>query len=686
MSEFIHAIVQFAEMHAALVYGLAFLVACLESVAVVGVLIPGSGIIVAFGALVPSGAVGFWWLCFWSILGALAGDGLSYWVGHRYHGRLRRLWPLRRHPEVLAHGERFFAAHGGKSVFLSRFVPPVRGTVPLVAGMTGMAPGRFFTSSSLSAFGWAPSHILPGALIGAGLTLTGLVAARLLVFVVVLAAVLWLVVRVTVLTLRHGGRLLTLAQKRVERWARSHPGWVARQLLALLEPSRGEARALALLGLLLGLAAWTFFSVLEDVVSGEPLVDADTAIYNMLQGLRSLVADRVMIAITELGSATVAGAVVAVVALWLIWRRAWHAAAYWVAAVGGASLIGLVIKVALHRPRPAPVSAGWDAFSFPSGHATTSAAIYGFLAILLARDARPAWQAVIAATAALVVALISFSRLYLGAHWFSDVIGGVAFGTAWIALLAIAYVRHNPPQLPAVPLAVILVGTITAVGSFQVAHTMSADLDRYAVRQTGQTMTAATWWRDGWREIPSRRIDLAGEREEPLVLQWAGGRDDLERRLTAAGWRLPTPWSMATAVSWLSQTEDPLTLPVLPRLHDGHPAALTLIHAGSGDHPNGRWVLRVWKSETRLTAPGSKPQALWVGAITQQRIRQALAPFGLGFERSPAAPPWALLEQALPNARRAIWADGGTGAEVMLARDPAFWSLSRGFPRARYFS
>ncbi len=668
--EYIHAIVQFAETHAALIYVLAFAAACLESVAVVGVVIPGSGIVVALGALIPSGTVGFWWLCFWSILGALSGDGLSYWIGRRYHEWIRRLWPLNRHPKILDHGERFFAAHGAKSVFLARFAPPVRGSVPLIAGTAGMAAGPFFASSTLSALAWAPMHVLPGVLIGAGLTLTSLVATRLLVFVVVLAAVLWLIARVTVMTMRHGSRWLALAQQRADRWARAHDGWVARQTRTLLDPTQGEARTLALLGLVVVLAAWIFFTVLEDVVTGDPLIRADAAIYNMLQGLRSSIADRVMIAFTELGSATVAGALVAMVAAWLVWRRAWHAVAYWIAAVGGASLIGFVIKVTLHRPRPAPVSAGWDAFSFPSGHATTSAAIYGFLALFLARDARPPWQAAIAAAAALMVALIGFSRLYLGAHWFSDVVGGIAFGTAWIALLAIAYVRHTPPRLPAGPLAAVALATIVAAGSFQIVHKMPRDLERYAVHHAERTMTVATWWQDGWRELPPRRVDLVGGEEEPLILQWAGSPDSLKARLEGDGWRRPTAWSMATALSWLSQTDDPVTLPVLPRLHDGRPAALTLVHADGGDgQPDRRWVLRVWKSQTRLTAPGGGPQALWLGALTRQRIHQAFAPFDLGFERSPDTIPWPLLEQALPAARRETRADGGTGSQVMLARD-----------------
>ena len=672
MTDYIRAVVQFAEVHAGLVYVLAFMAASFESIAVVGLIVPGSGIIVALGALVPSGAVNFWWLSLWSILGALSGDGVSYWIGYYYRDRLRGVWPFTRHPAVLAHGERFFAKHGGKSVFLSRFVAPVRGGVPLVAGMAGMRPGRFFAVSALSAIGWAPAHILPGALIGAGLTLTSGIAARLLVLVVLLGGILWLAARLTVMALRRGKPLLVTAQQRLNGWAQRNDGWLARELLALLDPAHGEARVLALLGLILVAAAATFFGVLEDVITGDPLVRADTAIFHMLQGLRSEVADRVMVAITELGGGVVAAGVAIGILLWLAWRRAWHAAAYWTAAVGGAYLIGIVIKATLHRPRPAPIYTGWDAFSFPSSHAATSAAIYGFLAVLIARDAQPAWQAVTAAAAVLMVALVGISRLYLGVHWFSDVLGGVAFGTAWMALLGIAYVRHNPPRLSGTRLAAIAVVAMATVGAFQIMHRMPTDLQRYAVRPTERKMAADAWWRDGWRSVPLRRVDLAGEREEPLFLQWAGSLDVLRSDLIAAGWRAPTPWSAATALSWLSSPGDPLMLPVLPRLNDGRAPALTLIHAkGSDGRPAARWVLRLWNTDVRLTAPGGSVQPLWAAAITLERFHGRFAPLAVGFERSRVAIPWRLLEHALGAAQRAMRTDDKAGVKVMLAAEPA---------------
>ena len=176
MTEYIHSIVDFAAGHALLVYVIAFGAATLEAVAIVGLIVPGAGTIVALGALIPSGAIDFWVLSGVASVGALLGDSISYWIGWRYRAHIEAIWPFSRYPQAFTAGQKFFHAHGGKSVFLGRYVGPVRGTVPLIAGMARMKLGRFFFASVLSAVTWSPAHILPGMLVGASLSLTGAVA------------------------------------------------------------------------------------------------------------------------------------------------------------------------------------------------------------------------------------------------------------------------------------------------------------------------------------------------------------------------------------------------------------------------------------------------------------------------------------------------------------------------------
>jgi undecaprenyl-diphosphatase len=150
--------------------------------------------------------------------------------------------------------------------------------------------------------------------------------------------------------------------------------------------------------------------------------------------------DRVFYAITVIGMPVPLGALGAAVAGVLAWRRRWLAFWGWAAAFVGGSLLDWMLKTIVHRPRPPYAEAYYRAtgFSFPSGHAMMSLVAFGMLAYLLVafrvrgRGARIA----VATVAVGLIVLIGFSRLYLGVHYFSDVVGGYAAGTVWVAACA----------------------------------------------------------------------------------------------------------------------------------------------------------------------------------------------------------------------------------------------------------
>lgn len=99
------------------------LVAFCESLAFVGLVVPGALIMFAAGALITGGALGFWSTFLWAVAGAILGDGLSYWLGHHYRSRIGTFWPFNHHPELLDRGAAFFHRHGGKSILLGRTAP-----------------------------------------------------------------------------------------------------------------------------------------------------------------------------------------------------------------------------------------------------------------------------------------------------------------------------------------------------------------------------------------------------------------------------------------------------------------------------------------------------------------------------------------------------------------------------------
>ncbi|WP_428537674.1 DedA family protein [Rhodopila sp.] len=162
----IDIIVDMVTLHPGWALGAVFLAAIVEAVAVLGILIPGTPILMAVaGAAAMAGQSMLPFLAL-SILGAVIGDFLSFWVGKRFSLRLRGVWPFSRRPMLMDNAARFFDRYGVYSVALCRFVPVLRSTVPLVAGMAGMRQRAFVAANVASALVWAPVHIYPARIAG----------------------------------------------------------------------------------------------------------------------------------------------------------------------------------------------------------------------------------------------------------------------------------------------------------------------------------------------------------------------------------------------------------------------------------------------------------------------------------------------------------------------------------------
>lgn len=137
-----------------------------ESLALVGLLVPGVVLITAAASMAGHQMVALPWLIGAAFAGAVLGDGLSYFLGYRHRDTVVTRWPLSLHPEWLGRGARFFERYGIYSVFIGRFVGPVRPIIPLIAGMMHMPARTFLLANVISAALWAPAYVLPGYLLG----------------------------------------------------------------------------------------------------------------------------------------------------------------------------------------------------------------------------------------------------------------------------------------------------------------------------------------------------------------------------------------------------------------------------------------------------------------------------------------------------------------------------------------
>jgi len=200
MEDWVHPILAFIAAHAAWAVVAAFVTALVESFAFLSLLFPGTTLLIATGALIGNGTLPRGPIVVGAVIGAVVGDAASYWLGRRYGGGIARLWPFSRNPDMLPSGIRFFARHGGKSVFIGRFFGALRATIPLAAGMMRMPRGWFWAANIASALVWAPMLLLAGDAVGEiGDRLFGSVNTVLLAFggltAIGLAGAVWAALR-----------------------------------------------------------------------------------------------------------------------------------------------------------------------------------------------------------------------------------------------------------------------------------------------------------------------------------------------------------------------------------------------------------------------------------------------------------------------------------------------------------
>jgi undecaprenyl-diphosphatase len=210
----------------------------------------------------------------------------------------------------------------------------------------------------------------------------------------------------------------------------------SRKLSTLFEAVVFTSLTVAVLSLFL-------FAWIGDSVAHDRTVGFDLAVRNQVHAYASPALDRVMVFISFLGGDGLTAAVIlSVIAFrWLHWRRAM----LWMAVtILGAVVLDLSLKYAFHRHRPTPFFVSVPhTYSFPSGHSLFSFCFYGVLAGLLTRRLKSRLaRGLIWVFAALLVAAIGLSRIYLGVHYPSDVIAGYLAASVWVStLLALDHVR-----------------------------------------------------------------------------------------------------------------------------------------------------------------------------------------------------------------------------------------------------
>ncbi|MAK88039.1 MAG: phosphoesterase [Pseudomonas sp.] len=407
--------------------GLALLiVACMECLAVVGLIIPGTVLVFAIAVLAGSGVLSLGETLLLGFIGGLIGDLLSYALGRRYHQGIRSLRGLRDHPEWLVQAEHYFQRYGVASLLVGRFIGPLRPMLPMTAGMLDMPFGRFLLVSLCAAAGWSMAYLLPGWSAGAAIRLP------------------------------------------LEDGFWSEAGIVVGALLTLIAATAfGSLRGLRWVS---ALSAGLGVAILLGLFFGWPhLKELDEGLLAVIQGARSTTFDRIMVIVTRAGDFHTQLWAAVLLCLLLLVARQWRAALFAILTLLGTALANGALKATFARVRPEVLMEPLSSYSFPSGHSSAAFAFFLTLGVLAGRGQPPRLRLAWLVLASLPATAIALSRVYLGVHWTTDVTAG-ALLAACICAASLTLVQWRSPLHAMAPRVwwLILSACMGLLGAFSV--------------------------------------------------------------------------------------------------------------------------------------------------------------------------------------------------------------------------
>lgn len=580
----------------------ALLIAFSESIAILGTIVPGSITMTAIGVMMGSGILPIWQTLLFAIIGAIIGDGVSYMAGYYLKEKIMNMWPFKKHPQWLDKGSAFFEHHGGKSVFLGRFIGPIRAMVPLIAGMLRMKPTHYFPVSIFSSICWAPCYLLPGFIIGfASKELPPSTAAKIILAILAIMVLIWLIYWVLKELSILIGQQIDMALTKLWQFfrARKRFRWFCFALESSEDPHHHGQLVLFFASLLTLIA---LLVIIIFICIDGPKTHVNMIVYNFFRSIRVPSLDKAFTAITILGQVQIyIFGLIALFCYLFFWgyrRLSFHLGFTVVAALGS----GFILKYVINEPRPTGITFIKLSPAFPSGHALVASVIYAFIAWMLCIK-RPTWRPYVYGASAIILLVIYVSRLYLGAHWFMDVVGSCLWGFFFCLITILAYQRHRvlSPRPWAVGL-IMLITTAISYAYYAHGHYRIL-LENSQIVFREHNLDMEDWWSKRTLVVPAYRANLVGGTAQALNVEWAGSLDQVEQRLVQLHWTVvPEP---GTSGSHSTSKLGRFTL--FPLLLNAESPTLVVAKQDN--------ILYLWRSHITLT-PEDVP--LWLGILVQR--------------------------------------------------------------------
>ena len=603
----------------------AFLISFTESLPLFGTVIPGSITMSIVGILVGRGIICLEATLFWASLGALIGDTVGFSIGKYYNEGLRLMWPFQKYSKWLILGESFFRKHGGKSILIGRFVGPIRSSVPLIAGLLKMSWIQFFVAAIPSAILWAVAYLFPGVLIGAvSLQLPRHVITQFILIGLGIIVLLWLLFWAI-------QRFFTLLILTINDWIDQLWHWLYRHywyrflLRAIINHQNPTDHHQLTMTLLAILSFVCFLGLSILAITMGPLTNINEPLFCFLQNTRSPYLDKFFALITIPGDIRVILSISLFLIIALGIKKHWRIVVHLASAVGLSSAAIYIFKWLIYLPRPQAFLVSDHSSSFPSGHSCLSLTIFGFIGFVVAQQLPKKLRWISYTLSAILIILISYSRLYLGAHWLQDVFGSFFLGFSVLFAVIVSYRRYPPKSFGNLKwlifLGTVLVLPWTVISKVEI-HTV---LNHYTpIWCVCYKMSSEDWWKQPTRYAPIYRWNRFGHPVQPFNIQWTAPLHYIQKTLEHHGWKLIHTSHTKTdiiqsAFGRFTSYKPEHHFPFFPWLYHDKPPVLFMITHPS--HATTIIELRLWKSGICFK---KNTWPLWIGSINYHTAAKKL--------------------------------------------------------------
>ncbi len=391
-------------------YSLVFIFSILESLPLIGLVIPGGIIVIAAGFFAKVGILHLWPVIIIVSIGAFAGDTISYLLGRRfgYSFLLKMGKYIFFKPVHFEKAKKVLHAHPRKAILGGRFHALTRCVMPFAAGSTDIKPSVFLPIAALSAILWATVNVLVGYIFGQGFQ----VASHYLGEIFFLAFVLSV--------------LIVYVYQFISRFT---------------ERNKHILQRYQIYPLLLNIVSiYVVAKISESVLMGTRVHRIDALVNHFFQTIQQPFLTNFFVVITLLATPTNLTIAGCVLAAYFMYRRRWYFLALLPSSLLSGVLSDSILKKLVHVARPLYPLVPTTDFSFPSGHATLAIIFFGLIAYFFKDSIRSViWRRIYISICVLAALLVCLSRLYLNVHWLSDVLAGAALGVFWLTLFIVLF-------------------------------------------------------------------------------------------------------------------------------------------------------------------------------------------------------------------------------------------------------